>query len=59
VCQTVVLKFIVAMTNVFIFCINISHCSIRSCHVTSSGAVALGEALKKSKTLKVLEYVVE
>ena len=56
--QTVVLKFVVAMTNVFIFCINISHGSIRSCYVTSSGAVALGEALKK-KTLEILEYVVE
>jgi len=57
--QTVVLRFVVAMTNVFILCINISHCSICQCDVTSSGAVALGEALKKSKTLEVLEYVLE
>jgi len=57
--QTVVLKFVVAITNVFILCINVSYCSICRCRVTSSGVVALGEALKKSKTLEILEYVVE
>jgi len=57
--QAVVLKFVVVLRSVFILCINISHCSIWSCHVTSSGAIALGEALKKSKTLEVLKYVME
>ena len=54
-----VLKFVVVLRSVSILCINISHCSICRCHMTSSGAIALGEALKNTKTLEVLEYVVD
>ena len=42
-----------------VLCINFSHYSLEGCDLTSSGALALGEALKKSKTLEILEYVVE
>ena len=42
-----------------ILCINFSHYSLKGCDLTSTGAIALGETLKKSKTLEILEYVVE
>ena len=40
-----------------IACINISHCSLYHCSVTSTGAIALGEGLQDNNSLEELEYV--
>ena len=38
-------------------CINISHCSLQVCGVSSTGAIALGKGLQENNSLEELEYV--
>jgi len=38
-------------------CINISHCSLYDCGVSSTGAIALGKGLQENNSLEELEYV--
>ena len=38
-------------------CINIPHCSLYNCGVSSTGAIALGKGLQENNSLEKLEYV--
>ena len=42
---------------VILLCINIYHCSLYNCEVTSTGAIALGKGLQENTTLEILQYV--
>jgi len=38
-------------------CMTIFHCSLWNCGITSTGAIALAEALQENNSLEDLEYV--